>query len=276
MKIGLASMSLFPLPLPLILRRASQAGFDFVEVFLFDVSYDRVCRLRERGEKLKLGIHFHQVWSVGEERDESLRVRLLNNVFTATGWLPKNGYRLTEHIPSNATPVVIYADRWREAVKKGMWLQTISVGDSNSLTRQFKCPWKEFREIAAKEKHSLVFDTMHFLEWTHDIPGIHLLGSSKLEILVEWGKFWCQFKDQVEEVHFNDFDPRLPEGQARNLFPGNGFAPLYDFAAVIKDSGWNKCMVPEVQPSALFPDWPCGVSNKRLLALRKKMDEYFG
>ncbi|MEK7208379.1 MAG: TIM barrel protein [Patescibacteria group bacterium] len=274
MKFGLASLSLFPLSPKKVMQLGSQAGFDFVEIFLFrPVDYGCISALSELSGKLDIELHFHQVWSTQEERDKSWRVRALNAFLTGIGWIPKGDYRLSQWVPHNAWPVVVYADRWQEAAKtKNMWMQTISTNGNDGAT--FKCSWQEFRGIAAEKKLPLVFDTMHFLEWLHEVPDIHLLesGFRRTErIRDDWEKFWCQFYPQVKEIHWNDFDPGLPRGRARNLWPGEGIGPLRELAEDIKATHWDGCVVPEIQPRLPFP-----YGRKELLALRKKMDEYFG
>src|SRR3990167_9200427 len=104
MKFGIASMSLFPLPLQTVLRKASRAGFDFVEVFLLGKwDAEKVARAIGRAAILGLELHFHQVWTTESSEAKEKRI---NQALTLLGRLPPSGYRLDEWVPKNAIPLV--------------------------------------------------------------------------------------------------------------------------------------------------------------------------
>ncbi len=262
MKFGIASMSLFPLPLHTILRKASKAGFDFVEVFLVGKwNTEKVAHAIERAALLGLELHFHQVWTTQSSQAKDKRV---NQVLTLFGILPPDRYKLNEWIPENARPLVAYADRIPELVgQDGIWFQ--SIAEQRSLkdpTPRLSCP--DFRERIRRGRLDIVFDTMHYIEYLRGESGIERCALNTLHILAEWEKFWTAFSAQVREIHWNDFS------RERNLWPGTGMAPLREFAQIVQKSGWNGCVVPEVRPQLPLP-----YEAKDLLELRKKMGAYF-
>lgn len=262
MKFGLASMSLFPLPLGSILRFASKAGFDFVEVFLLGKwTKERVSRLIESAAMLSLELHFHEVWTT--ERSEK-KERWMNRLLTVTGRLPSEDYRLEEWVPENARPFVAYAERIGEL--RGMedvWFQSIAQQKSlDDPAPRLSCP--EFLECTQKGAFPVVFDTMHFIEYVRGESGIEHSHLDAPSILDEWQRFWSVSGPQVKEIHFNDFTGK------RNLWPGEGTAPLGEFANLAKQSGWDGCVVPEVRPKLPLP-----YVTRELLSLRKKVESYF-
>lgn len=163
MKVGVASISLFPLPLHTILHRASQAGFDFVEVFLLGKwDTEKVSRAIGRAALLGLELHFHQVWTT---ESSQAREKRINQALTLLGLLPPNGYSLDEWVPKNARPLVAYADRVSElSGQNGVWFQSVSeqCSPANPAPR---FPRTDFlRQIRARNL-PIVFYTMHYIEY---------------------------------------------------------------------------------------------------------------
>lgn len=262
MKFGLASGTLFPLPLKTVLRKASRAGFDFVEVFLFGHwSEQRVNDFISFAAELNLTLHFHQVWTTGSSQEREKRI---HQVMTLLGLLPPEEYDRNEWIPRNALPLVAYAEEVsRFGSESGVWFQSIAC--QRSLTdRSPRLPCTDFLRAAKAKNLPIVFDTMHFIEYVLGSSGIEYSRLAASQILHEWQKFWNVFGTQVAEVHFNDFTER------RNLWPGTGTAPLEEFTVQIKQSGWDGCVVPEVHPKFRLP-----YGTKELLSLRKKTEQYF-
>lgn len=262
MKFGIASASLLPLPLRSVLKKASQAGFDFVEVFLFGRwTREKVDRFQSFAERLHLSLHFHQLWTTESSQEEKKRI---NQALTLLGLLPPEGYNRGEWIPRNARPLVAYAEDISLFVSESdVWFQSIacqkSLADpSPRLSR------REFFNAARREKCPVVLDTMHYIEYLRSESGIERSTMEMREILAEWEKFWMEFNAQVREIHWNDFT------RERNLWPETGTAPLREFAETVRASGWDECVVPEVQPKLPFP-----YGRKELLALRKKVEDYF-
>ncbi len=261
MKIGLASISLFPLPLKAVLRRARQAGFDFVEICLGKWDKEKVDYFQSCAEELRLTLHFHLPWTTNSSQEEMKRV---NHALTLLGLLPREGYQLDDWFSSNARPLVAYAERINElAGQEGVWFQ--SVACQRSLTdRSPRLSCVDFLRIAREKNLPIVFDTMHFIEYVRGESGIEHSHFPTHDVLDEWERFWSIFGSQIKEIHFNDFSKR------RNLWPDTGTAPLKEFAALVKQSGWDGCIVSEVQPKFPFP-----YGAKKLLSLRKAVENYF-
>lgn len=262
MKFGLASGTLFPLPLKTILRKASRAGFDFVEVFLFGHwSEQKVNDSISFAAVLGLTLHFHQVWTTGSSQEREKRI---HQVMTLLGLLPPEEYARNEWIPRNARPLVAYAEEAsRFGRKSGIWFQSIAC--QRSLTdRAPRLSCADFLRTAKEANLPIVFDTMHFIEYVLGGSGIEHSHLAASQILHEWQKFWSVCGSQVKEIHFNDFTGK------RNLWPGTGTAPLEEFTTQVRQSGWDGCVVPEVHPKFRFP-----YSAKELLALREKTEQYF-
>src|SRR3989338_8051231 len=255
MRFGIASLSLFPLPLQTVFRKASRAGFDFVEVFLLGKwNTEKVSRAIGRAAILGLELHFHQVWTTESSQAKEKRV---NQALTALGRLPRQGYNFDEWAPKNAIPLVAYADRIPElAGRSVVWFQSIAE------QRMFDDPtprlsFPDFLERIRRGRHDIVFDTMHYIEYLRGESGIERSTLIAATILDEWKKFWTEFSTQVREIHWNDFS------RERNFWPGTGTAPLRDFAYTVQKSGWSGCVVPEVRPRLPIP-----YGAEDLLALR--------
>jgi hypothetical protein len=201
------------------------------------------------------------VWTTGSSQEKE---KWFNQALTVLGLLPQEEYDRNQWIPKNARPLVAYAEEVPLFVgENNIWFQSIAC--QRSLTdRSPRLSCVDFLRIAREKNLPIVFDTMHFIEYVRSESGIEHSKLGASDILNEWQKFWRAFGSQVKEFHWNDFT------RERNLWPGTGAAPLEEFAAEVKQSGWDGCVVPEV-----IPRLPFTYGGKRLLALRKKMDDYF-
>src|SRR3989344_5817523 len=210
-KFGIASMSLFPLPLQTVLHKPSRAGFDFVEVFLLGKwDAEKVSRAIGRAAILGLELHFHQVWTTESSEAKEKRV---NQALTVFGRLPRHGYNLDEWIPENAIPLVAYADRIPElAGRNGVWFQSIAEQCSLKNPEPRLSCTECLRQIRSRNL-PVVFDTMHYIEYLRGESGIERSTLIAAHILSEWEKFWKEFHSQVREFHWNDF------AGERNLWP---------------------------------------------------------
>lgn len=262
MKYGLSSGSLFPLPIKTVLRKASQAGFDFVEVFLFGRwTGEKVGYFQSFAERLHLSLHFHQLWTT---KSSQANIEIRNRTFTALGLLPPEAYNRNEWIPTNARPLVAYAEDISLFVNENdVWFQSIACQKSLADPSPRLSRWDFIAELR-RRKLPVVLDTMHYIEYLQSESGIERSTMEMREILAEWEKFWAEFNMQVREIHWNDFT------RERNLWPGTGTAPLREFAEIVRASGWDKCIVPEVGPRLPFP-----YGRKELLTLRKETEKYF-
>lgn len=248
---SLAPWSMIPGTESWVLNLAKKAGFDGVEFFLFGRwTDDRVSRVKTLARERGLIVHFHQVWSVSECSDDSSAGK--SRVMNKLGLLPNDGYSIRDVCPSNACPLVAYADRYGEiSTKNGseVWFQTLST--FNKLGgKKIECDF--FLDQANKENIPLVLDTMHFLEFSLDKRGVHRLPRDGNEILTLLKIYWMQFGLRTREIHFNDYIPGIGD-KGRNVFPGSGFVPLRAFSLVVGFSGWCGYITPEINPSLPFP-----------------------
>ena len=264
MKFGLSSISLFPFPLKTTLRKASMAGFDFVEVFLFGYWDEEVVDyFRMYAEGLKLQLHFHQVWTTNSSEKKEVWI---NHALTTLGQLPPEEYSRREWIPQNARPFVAYAEELETSHLAGrddVWFQAIA-SQCSLADRSPRLAYSAFLHGLRTRKLQTVFDTMHFIEYVRGDSGIEHSALATSEVLGLWERFWSEFHLQVREIHFNDFTTE------RNVWPGTGTAPLLEFADGVRRCGWDGAVVPEVRPRLPFP-----YGRKELLALRREMDGYF-
>lgn len=262
MKFGIASASLLPLPLRSVIKKAKRAGFDFVEVFLFGGwTREKVDYFQSFAERLHLSLHFHQLWTT---ESSAAKEKVLHRTLTALGLLPPEEYDRNEWIPTNARPLVAYAEEVVTfAEQNGVWFQSIA-GQRSLTDRSPRLSCLNFLRTAGERNLPIVFDTMHFIEYVRNESGIEHSPLTERAVFGEWQTFWENFSPQVKEIHFNDFTKK------RNLWPGTGSAPLQDFATMVKMSGWDGCVVPEVQPKLPFP-----YGGKELLQLRKETEKYF-
>lgn len=268
LKFGLPSASLFPLPLSRVLKKASQAGFDFVEVLLLGTwTRETVEYFKSLADPLHLDLHFHQAWTT---QGSPKAMQLRNTLLTVIGYLPPDGHCPSDWIPDNARPLVAYAERIREFIGwDRVWFQSIS--QQRALTdRTLLLPCTDFTQEVEEKNLSVVFDTVHFIEYMRGESGIEGIALTKSQLFAAWKGFWDRVGSQVREIHFNDFNPSLGALRGCNLWPGTGVAPLQDFAAMVKTNGWDGCVVPEVQPRLPFP-----YGAKELLDLRNTTEAYF-
>jgi sugar phosphate isomerase/epimerase len=261
MKYLLCGGGLYPLPPRMILDLAKKAGFDGAEIFLFGHWTNlHVAKLQEYAAKEKLEVHFHQVWSKEESSD--VAAATINKVLRLIKQIPADDYHLHEVVPGNATPSVIYANYHNQATH-GMWVQTLSTGFGTP-----RLPFHEFVNSFRQNAFPIVFDTTHFLEYCSGKHGVSRLGS--VNPLTLWQDGFDAFGHKVQEIHFNDYDPRLGDAGGRNLLPGTGIAPLHDLVSMLRHRKWDGYIVPEFRWDLI--KW----NPRRLLELRKSMKKYFG
>jgi sugar phosphate isomerase/epimerase len=261
MKYLLCGGGLYPLPARMILDLAKKAGFDGAEIFLFGhwTSLE-ILNLREYAAEENLEVHFHQMWSKEESSDSAAAT--INKVLSLLGQIPADGYHLSEVVPGNANSTVIYANYYNQMVS-GMWVQTLSTGFGAP-----RLPYSKFVEAFRQNGFPIVFDTTHFLEYASGKHGVSQLRG--VDALTLWQDGLDIFGHKVKEIHFNDYDPFLGDARGRNLLPGTGIARLHDLVSVLRYRKWDGYIVPEFRWDLV--KW----NSRRLLELRKSMDEYFG
>ncbi|MEK7532000.1 MAG: TIM barrel protein, partial [Patescibacteria group bacterium] len=161
-------------------------------------------------------------------------------------------------------PIVVYADRLTELKGAGrFWVQT-----SRTLAeKKSTLSYAEFVRTVKRLRIPLVFDTQHFLEYALSVYGVGRLpaNSDRLYRVLEEG--WQELKDLVMEIHLVNFNPELGSTRGRNVPLEEGVLPLRDFCQMVKKSGWEGTVVPEV--SRLF--WSSG----DLRALREQVHGFF-
>ncbi len=264
-QVLVSKLSLFGLPIKMAMERARTAGFDGIEVSLTNRFKDYVWRCQYLAKKLDLTLHFHQAWSSDEDPTD-WKFKILEWV----GYLPQSGYILSDNVPCDITqePVVIQADRLSEIhdlknVANNFWFQTDSVVNKH---REIKMRLTSFLEKVRQFNLPVVFDTQHYLEWRlgvfRDLSKLPTNPARLFELLEEG---WTTLGSHTKEIHLNDWQPGN-----RNVFPGTGVAPLTELCQLVKSTGWNGCVVPEISPSMPMPH-----SQDTLKRLRDTVDSYF-
>lgn len=262
-----SKLSLFGLPIKTAMERVRGAGFQGIEVLCTNRFRNYYQRCRQFAEELGLTLHFHQAWSADEDPTD-WKFRILERV----GYLPQSGYGLGDNVPYDLTdvPTVIQADRLNEfydhgAIAPYYWFQTDCVQDKFG---QPKLSFSEFVTLVQRHKLPVVFDTQHYLEWKLGLfRDLSQIPRDSFWILQWLEEGWELLGPHVKEIHLNDFDPGTG---ARNVFPGTGVLPIAAFCNLVKRSGWQGDIVPEVNPQTLFP-----YSRKKLISLRKEVEWYF-
>ena len=255
-----SKLSLFGLPIEMAMRRIKEAGFSGIEVSITNRFRDYIWRCQNLAKELNLTLHFHQSWSADEDPTD-WKFKVLEWV----GYLPSSGYTLRDHIPReiNDCPVVINADRVNEAPRNlNFWYQTDCIFQDLIP----KLAFLEFIRLVERYDLPVVFDTQHYLEYRlGHFRDLRYLPTGKTELMKLLEEGWEIFGPHTKEIHLNDWRPT-----ARNVFPGTGIAPLREFCQLVKSSGWNGYIVPEISLGIPIPH-----SKDTLNRLRETVDSYF-
>lgn len=241
--------------IPASLAEIRSVGFDGVECHLIGRlrSPQRIAELCREATDLNLDIHFHQgvSWATGQSGFYKV-------MLGAIGALVPVGTPLNQQIPKNvyAYPVVIYGNLVREPAQSNYRYQTASEHAGSA----YAMPFQEFSMIVAERNLPVVFDIQHVLEWSQNVQGVDGLSMTPQTIGDMVMKLWLEFRSYVVEIHLCDFNPQLGRSCGRNVFLGNGVFPLAEFCAMVRDSGWDGAVVPEVAAQHL-----CGVHRLQML-----------
>ncbi|HEY4510650.1 MAG TPA: TIM barrel protein [Candidatus Paceibacterota bacterium] len=267
MKIFLSSGSIFPLSVSQAIRFARDAGYDGVEVVnLYGWRNKNVEKYRELARKYELALHFHEVWSL-----EDNPTHKINHFLNLLGRLPPTDSSLERQFGGVTEPVVVYPHRWKEVLdKRNFWLQTCSVHRDGKL----RSSYGEFLKIIIKNRLPVVFDTQHYLEWCLVTMGVENIPSDSLVLFNLLQQGWRVLGQYVKEIHLNDFSPSLGHEMGRNLFLGTGVLPLREFASLVRQSGWDGIIVPEISPTHILSLRP-GKTVSNLMVLREKVKKAF-
>lgn len=268
MKYLIPHISYLGLPLYGSLDEARETGFDGVECHLVSFKQgntSRVTRWLESSLRTGLVIHLHQGWSI----EESAEPRWPPNQSEPLHWfgyLPSHPYQIFDHVPEEVTvPVVAYPDRYLELKgRENFWFQTAATYSGSGGT--VNLDYGKFVELVQELHLPVVFDTWHFLEYSLGIRGTRDLPRSPDFLYKKLEDGWKIFGQCVKEIHFNDSSP-----YARNVFLGKGVIPLQGFADLVKGSGWQGTVVPEVFPGHI----KYGLSADKMKALREEVGRYF-
>lgn len=256
-KVLLSSMSLFGLPLGVIFRKARESGFDGVEVFLFNPVEQRIEKARRLADRYGLLLHFHEVCSFEESPSSCERVLQL------LGLSPRKDKSFIDRVPlSIHEPVVVYANHYAEVTSQNHWLQTISMFLENW---RCKVSFPDFISAVLNHNLPIVFDTQHYLQYRLGLGKEMLMGAGLVKLLCDG---WLCLHGLVKEIHLNDFCVEKGSIMGRNVFLGEGQAPLEEFCKTVRESGWSGTIVPEVSPFHLFP-----FRERRLAELRRTVDK---
>lgn len=253
-------------------RLLQEAGFTGIEVFLFSNAERQIKLMRSRAPKFLLSLH--QPWSVEEAGNSPL-----NRVLDVFGYLPQDGYKLSDITKCGKGELfVAYVERYdevRQAQTSGQLpvrvaFQTACSWDSEGETRKHRLPYEYFLDHIVTSKFPIVFDTFHVLEWKLKKVGKKLAILSEELLAQTLIDAWHEIGPElIVEIHWNDVDGSGPDGRC---VPGDGKLKkaLRLLAREIARSGWKGQIVPEVSPFVLFPN-----TDAKLVSLRKRIEQFF-
>ncbi len=235
------------------LERAHRLGFQGVEILITPAAMSHRKEARALAGRLGLTIHYRQAWSRAEDSTHPLNV--VADLFSA---LPRDGYRLDEHIPNDLEePVMVRADRWQEAV-----------GHPNYWLGAYGMPWDAFLDLLELVRNfSVVFNTRLYLKRKLGVREIEDLPRNPTVLLAHLAEGWKQLRHLVREIHLGDCTPGRGRLMGRNVFPGTGIIPLQAFCDLVRRSGWEGTIVPEVDPFSM------GIDDASIIQLRQKVED---
>ena len=86
------------------------------------------------------------------------------------------------------------------------------------------------------------------LEYACGVEGVASLPRRPQELRDRLFAAWKIMRPLVKEIQLADTDPSLGSSWGRNLPLNKGILPLREFCRMVKESGWDGRVVPEVQP----------------------------
>lgn len=260
-------MSVFPRSINFLIN-AAKGEYDGVEIFNFNFSQRKIEKITKLVKKAGLLLHFHQVWPY--EDDPSA----INWILDKLGFLsPLMLDAKTQFENINIMePVVVYPNEWRQASRRSnFWLQTnLSHGPKG-----MKMTLDDFTRVIEGYGLPVVFDTQHYLEDCVGMKGVEFISSNKRLIMGLLEDGWARLGPYAKEIHLCDFDPELGNQKGRNLFLGEGVFPLKEFAEMVKTSGWNGIVVPEVKPQHIILSFRNSTIFEKLAKLKKIVKDLF-
>jgi hypothetical protein len=160
-QLSLGSRGLLPGGISLCADLASKAGFQGIEIPVFWLGRKhRIEKSRALAREYGLGLHFHEAWSLGDNKTHTV-----NYVLNAAGMLPSDDCPLVTQFEGVDEPIVAYADRINQVnVLKNIWYQTCSVFRGKGAGLRFRIDYDEFESIVLRYNLPLVLDVQHYLE----------------------------------------------------------------------------------------------------------------
>ncbi len=243
--IFLSSFSVFPLQAASAIALAKACRYDGVELFLHRRDRPQILNHLRDAQAMGLRCTMHQFWSYAESPT------LLNACLQALGYTEPEGYSLNGQVPPKTrVPTVIYAERIPESLQSRLGydfrVQTCSL-DANGAS---KLPYERFVQLVRKYNLPVCFDIQHALEYLSGKLGVEHLPDSPDELMSRLKRLWSDLGPYVKEIHLTDCHPRAGK---RNVFPGDGLLPLFNFFGMLRELRWHGDIVPEVSPVHLFP-----------------------
>jgi sugar phosphate isomerase/epimerase len=275
--LALPAPSLFGLTFKQQVRILKQAGFQGIELFMFNHPARHLKQYRNIAKEAHIRLSLHQPWSYNEAKG-----LLINKVLDKLDYLPKDPYTLRDIIAGGDGELfVAYCDRRAEVTKiqdppVKFAFQTACVWNGEGKDRTHRIPYEEFVNSILPTNIPIVFDTFHLLEWRYGgLGGKALASHSAKEIADELLKLWRLIgPERIAEIHWNDFVDSLGGGgeDGRECLPGEGKLALglQMLANEIIRDDWHGYIIPEVSPFQLFP-----YRERTLIALRERMEQFF-
>lgn len=247
--------------IPASLKEIKSAGFDGVECHLIGRlrSPQRVAELYGEATDLNLGVNLHQGWTW-----ETGQPNFYNIILRAIGALVPVGTSLDKQIPTDPNPAIIYGNLVSVPGRFNYRYQTAS----EHVGSEYAMSFSEFTEIVKKRNLPIVFDTQHVLEWSQNVQGVEGLPTTSQVINNLVINLWLELHKYVLEIHLCDFNPQLGRSRGRNVFLGDGVFPFTEFCTLVRKSGWEGIVVPEVGVRHLRKAY-------KLEILRKKISQLF-
>ena len=231
------------------LKQSKNAGFDGVEChFIGDLLHEKnVIDVREEAYELDLKLRFHQGWSwrSGQRIWQNAVLRPLGAL------VPIDQPYAEQTRFAHNDPVVMYGNVAHTVQQPNYIFQTTSEFEDG---KKYVSSISDFIPIMTEDKLPVVFDTQHILEWNFNTPSVAGLPDNPKELGNTLCALWRIMSPYAKEIHFCDCVPTLGSAQGRNVYPGTGVLPLQEFAAEVRQSGWNGIITPEVAPQHVRKD----------------------
>lgn len=254
------------------LQAIKAAGWDGVEIHLIGSLRSLPALATAVGEATELGLEyrFHQGWSwrTGQRNFANVLLKLLGALVPDDETLQEQ----TRNAMAFGGPVVVYGNHLVGAPEGNLPGCIFQTASEHVDGHAYAMSYDEFvSRLPAAPKAGIAFDTQHYLEWVNNLETVEGL-PNMLRSPGQFQQFWNEFGHQVVELHWNDADPSRGRDRGRNVIPGRGGIPLHEMARIVRKSGWNGIVVPEVNRIYLGSRLSTQIG---LPGLRMLMNTYF-